>query len=298
MAVILQHMGSKARYSIATNDQLAHAKTYVEGAVLCFFLISGYLHRQPTLGLDYQSTFRYAQDKFLRLIVPFFLVSIIDTFSLRVLGKITLSEGMHLTLILHGASMQLYFLPFLYLVSVGFHLFLCLSVANNIEPRRVLIPILVICAATSTLWTSTPSTGGDLRLLPLYLLAYCLGAAIRCNPSNGIAWREFSFGLALCFVMSYFGDIRYHDVAAALIAFTIARLVSKALPKVKLPGSGGVYLFHTPIINFAVSTALLSLGFTEGSNIAVSIIVTYFICLAMTLAYIKALPSYRWLILE
>ena len=46
-AVILQHMTSVSRYTVETNKKLASVIDLVDGAVIGFFFISGYLFKQP-----------------------------------------------------------------------------------------------------------------------------------------------------------------------------------------------------------------------------------------------------------
>jgi uncharacterized membrane protein len=93
-------------------------------------------------------------------------------------------------------------------------------------------------------------------------------------------------------------DVSFNYIAAGICAFALAHWLSSFLPNRREPGSGGVYLLHTPIINFAISIALLKVGFAQWPNAILTVVCTYLLCLALTLGFIRILPKWRWMLLE
>lgn len=114
IAVIAQHMTSASRYSVETNLELARIINWIDGAVIGFFLISGYLFKAQN------NIFAYCRKQTIRLIIPFFLFSLIYSVLLAILGKESLVDGLEKTVRLQGAGMQLYYLPYLLFVTIVF----------------------------------------------------------------------------------------------------------------------------------------------------------------------------------
>jgi len=106
--VIILHMTS-SRYSDTFLHELSTIQNFVDGAVAGFFLIAGFFFRE-------EITFKHLILKsFKRLMIPYFVFSIIYSVLLSLLGKKDFSNGLIDTLLLHGGSMQLYFLPYLFI---------------------------------------------------------------------------------------------------------------------------------------------------------------------------------------
>jgi fucose 4-O-acetylase-like acetyltransferase len=111
--VILQHMTS-SRYSIDVNAEISSYEDFIDGAVAGFFIISGYYSKKQT------DLLKFTRLLAIRLLVPFFIFSVTYTLILFALDKSSLSDGLYKTITLHGAGMQLYFLPYLLVVSFSF----------------------------------------------------------------------------------------------------------------------------------------------------------------------------------
>jgi fucose 4-O-acetylase-like acetyltransferase len=286
ICVIVQHMRS-SRYSDETNASLQSFADYVDGAVAGFFLLSGYFWRQPA------SLRVFLAKQSVRLLVPFFIFSLLYAVALSVLGKKSLLEGISNTLFLQGAGMQLYFLPMLLLVSGGFAATQS-AIGDRYRQSKFVIAASAILLTVLCLYLPTnSSTGPNYALLPFYALAYVVGVLLRLNgegPTTAVV--VFAAGVV------GFWDKRFADISLISLLFYLFFRISDFLPEKRLPGSGGVYLLHTPIINFAISIALVSAGITELANASFTVAVTYVVCLMLTLAYIYALPKYRWLLLE
>jgi fucose 4-O-acetylase-like acetyltransferase len=278
-------MHSLSRYTAETNQQLANIVDWVDGAVVGFFFISGYLYKaQPDV-------YGYAKKQAIRLLVPFVLFSLAYTVALAILGKLSIQQGVIATLTLHGAGMQLYFLPFLLIVTVGFAFFGKFTPAKYQSNSEwyILLAVAILCFALPT----DGSTGSDYKLLSLYLLGFLLGkhfkSSTQLTPQIGIVLAGLLMGNF---------DPRFFDVAGIIALFVLLNSISNLLPSRRLPGSGGVYLLHTPLVNFSVSAALIQIGITQVSNIYISVLVTYLLCLAVTLVAVQKLPKFKWMLLE
>jgi hypothetical protein len=289
LAVIVQHMTSESRYSVGTNAGLASFVDWIDGAVAGFFFISGFLFKSP------ESVWAYSKKQAIRLLIPFFLFSVTYALILSGLDIETLRSGLIKTATLHGSGMQLYFLPFFLLIKVS-HACLC----NLVGPRfrRPLEFVLLFVLVTVCLQFPTrTSTGDDYQLLPYYYGAFVLGSLYQASSSmryHPVGVVVVLLGLVAIGVF----DKRFFDLAGIVALFAFASLIAPSFPNRRLPGSGGIYLLHTPVVNYTISTLLVAIGVFEGWNIVLSVVTTYALCLWATLLFIRLAPKYRWMLLE
>lgn len=288
IAVIAQHMASASRYSMATNLELARIVDWVDGAVIGFFLVSGFLFKRQA------SVSNYYLKQSRRLLVPFFFFSVIYAVALAALNKGSLSDGLLKTVELVGAGMQLYYLPYLLLVTAAFA-----TVESRLNKHRIVLLFLLTFVAflIALLNPTQSSTGSDYRLIPYYIGSFLIGTIVAEQTKQG---KGFSTTILISFAAALVGimDHRFFDLAGVVFLLGLILLSTSRLPNIRIPGSGGTYLLHTPLLNFAISTILLKMSIGQGVNIICTIILTYMICLAFTAVVIYYFPKYRWLILE
>jgi hypothetical protein len=286
IAVIFQHMHSTTRYSIELNTKLTYFTDYIDGAVISFFILSGFFFKQKN------SLQQFMRQYSIKILVPFFIFSVLYTILLAVLGKAKLSANIPNILFLHGVGPQLYFLPFLLFISVtyaGLH-----SKVKKLDLNIKLIDIVLYSffILISFYFKTDESTGPNLYLMPLYISGFLFGRLY-----NQFRNKYTPFFILATIIMGYF-DSRFYDFSAANILVMIAVSVSAILPAKRFPGSGGVYLMHAPIVNFCFSSLLFSLGFSGESNILGSVMFTYLFCLFSSLIFIKKFPHKKWVLLE
>jgi hypothetical protein len=305
LSVLVQHMPSKTRYSQATGEQLMQLFGWVDGAVVGFFFLSGFLFRRPARWRD------YAAHQSKRLLVPFFVFSVAYALVMYLLDKRQLSTGLWLTLTLKGSAAQLYFLTHLYFLTLTY------AALERWFSRYTLELHVSLLAGASvlTLLLPTPGTAGsDLHLLPLYIMGFVMGAMLwecqsRLKESVvevelvgriNLRVLDLKYVIVLIYVLllGIFLDTRLITLFAVTALIAGAMIFFPLLPDKRLPGSGGVYLMHTPILNYAVSTALVSLSIFEWPNLILSVLITYGICIGITLALIRLRPRLRALLLE
>jgi hypothetical protein len=289
--VIFQHMTSLSRYSQETNLFIANIVTYINGAVIGFFMISGFFFNiSGSLKSSIIKIFK-------RTMIPFFVFSIIYAFLLFLLGKGSLTIGLLNTIKLHGASMQLYYLPYLFGIYTFYQIFL------RISPNRhyLITCALIIFSALSLLLQTDSATGSDPNLMPLYSLAFGIGLFMKKLKNQNTKF-PYSISLLAALMLLFIGnfDYRFYHLTAILLLLAFTYYISDKYPffDIHFPGSGGVYLLHTPIINFSLSTLLMMIGISEITNLLFSFIATYILTLIFTLTFTKLFPNYRFLLLE
>lgn len=288
LAVIFQHMPSRTSYSDATNAAMAHWVPLVDGAVACFFLLSGYFSRP---GMTRERIIQMAR----RLLIPYFLFCLAYAVLLVGLGKIDVSTAIVRTVTFAGVGPQLYFLPYLFLVS------LVVTVAiDRIAPEhgRAATRVLILLFFLAYLALPTAnSTGPAVRLLALYGLAYTVGVYRARYAGNVECLAAVLIALAALALIPW--TRREWDLALIVLVSEAALRSSAWISRaVRLPGSGGVYLLHTPILNYAIAMVLLRLGIREFANVFLALALTYIVALGLTLVTIRVLPRLRPYLLE
>ncbi len=282
--VIVQHMHSGTRYSEHTNQILSSACDWLDGAVIGFFLISGFLYKSPA---DLKA-YGYRQAK--RLLVPYFVFSTLYAALLGLAGKGDFEGLLYATVAFQGASMQLYFLPYLAGITVLFATF------ERLLVWRRSTALLALCSLLLATYSQTDaSTGSDLELLPLYFYTFALGAVMRKEQPS---LRVVGFAITLLTVGIGLIDKRMLDLALMLALLYGAVIYGRQLSLPRIGGSGGVYLLHTPFVNFGVSSVLERLGVSQVPNVVLSVVLTYVFCLAATRIFVSWFPAASGLLLE
>ena len=226
---------------------------------------------------------------------------------MHLLDKRPLATGLWLTLTLKGSAAQLYFLTHLFVLTLAY------AAWERCFNRRAVWAhaVLLACAVGLTLALPMPgSAGSDFRLMPLYVAAFVFGALFHLHrnaakrlPVKGQTdWRVMGWlHAALLLTVALLGstlDTRLITLFGVISLIAGAMVFFPLLPDRRLPGSGGVYLFHTPILNYAVSTALVSLSIVQRPNLVLSVLITYGLSLLFTLALIRYWPALRGHVLE
>lgn len=300
LVVVFMHMRSQSRYSPEVNSFILHVQDYVDGAVMGFFMIAGFFFKPAKKG-QVGEVGELAMKLLKRLGVPYLIFSVIYALAMYGLGKQSLISSVEDIVSLRGAAMQLYFLPYLFIVTMLFAIPVLLVGVKYNAVTQIVSLIAVVGLGVALMMPTNFSTGADLRMFPIYLGCYALGnlIAIFLNKKPSSFW---AFGLsssALALVVGLY-DKRFYDVAAVLILLMIALMLSlkHLVPHRNYPGSGGVYLLHTPIINFSISAILMKFGIVQYSNLFVALLLTYVVCLMITMVLIRILGRNRYLILE
>ncbi|RYZ88079.1 MAG: acyltransferase [Proteobacteria bacterium] len=300
LCVIFLHMKSKSRYPDEVNNFINNLGVYLGGAVAGFFLISGFFTRQQE-KLALSQLWTGFKKNLVRLGIPFFFFSILYAIIQAGMKKSTLSKGLINSLTLQGSSMQLYFLPYLFYIVLAF--LVVSSVLGQLKSKQLcwMVGLTVILLFVAESMRTPAAFGADVKLLPLYaamfILGNCFATLLRENKK---AFAVFSVVVLIGFGILAFNDIRFIGLTITLILFLLAIALSSApfLQGKSFYGSGGVYLLHTPLLNFTISTIVLRLGISGFANLFVSIFLTFAVCLALTVWFVSRYKSMRYLLLE
>lgn len=284
LAVIIQHTWSASRYSEGMYPHYLLLTDLVDGAVFGFFLIAGFLAK-PRNDISV-----YTKSRAWRLFMPFALFSMLYAIAGVILGQERPIDYLIRFFTLNGSSAQLYFLPYLFLIDLIGVVLLRLTGCRG---SWLLPAALTAAVGVALLLPTASSTGPGLSLSIFYLVAYLAGA-VSARTRGAFALLPlgagaFALGLAL--------DPRFLDASAMLFLCYAALRLSHRIKR-PLPGSGAVYLLHTPIINFSISTFLYRAGIIEWSNFILTVTLTYILCLIVMNLTIYYIPKSRNLLLE
>jgi hypothetical protein len=217
------------------------------------------------------------------------------------MNKQSIEYGLLSTVTLHGSSMQLYFLPYLFFVALGFLLISSVLGQLNMKHLPWLGGLTVLLTGFAMLFPTRSAFGPDMRLVPLYgamyVLGNCFSTALHFSQKS---YRIFSLvSLVVSGALAHF-DSRFIAVSITLLLFMVAFEVSSmtGLQGRSFYGSGGVYLLHTPVLNFAISTMMLHFGIVSYINLFASVFITFGICLPFTIWFVSRFKSLRFLLLE
>lgn len=295
ICVIIQHMKSESRYSNETNLFINDIVQYINGAVIGFFMISGFFFRPA--GKLKEGVVKI----FKRTMIPFFLFSFLYTILMFLLGKNSLTKGLESTIHLQGAGMQLYYLSYLFIIYCFYLVIFNVFTINKSRLPYFLIFVIFACTIISLIYPTESPTGGSIKLIPVYTLSF--GIAVYLSIQKKESEKKYithSIIMSLISILIGTYDYRFYNISALITLLLFFYFLSNNFSYLnrQFPGSGGVYLFHTPIVNFAISTVLVSVNIIERQNLFLSIIITYIATLTTTLLIIKILPKYRSFILE
>ncbi|MDS3860084.1 acyltransferase family protein [Thermosynechococcaceae cyanobacterium BACA0444] len=299
LGVIWLHVKSESRYSKDVSDLINIIGNYVDGAVIGFFLISGFFFKGAS-DCKIQSLVSFFRKTFMRLMIPFFIFSFIYVSALYLLGKYNLDNGLISILKLQG-PMQMYFLSYLFFILNA--LFICTLLLNlfNIDSKYFFLILAVIALICSQVYPVESSAGPNLLNIPLYIFCFSSGQMLKYSfPKNIKSFYFYAFALSSLFLAMSRFDHRFLDVSIVFVLFTLGIYISysKVLSSFTAPGSGGVYLLHAPITIYVVSLALTKISVFGFLNAVLSVILTYLICLFITLSVRLHLPKLSFLLLE
>ncbi|QWX83327.1 acyltransferase family protein [Cellulophaga sp. HaHaR_3_176] len=293
--VITQHMHSQSRFSIEVNLYLTEIINYINGAVITFFMLSGFFFSTK------DSTKVSIKRIFNRTIIPYTLFSIIYGAFLILYQNDSIIKHLLSFFTLKGSAMQLYFLSFLFLIYTFYILYFKAIKHLKFNNKYAELILLLLLTCLSYFLPTVSPTGSDYKLIFLYTLSF--GIAIHLSnlrKQNKNKFKKTSIVLILIYLFLGLIDFRFFHISSSIFLLSIFLQLSEKIKyfNKQFPGSGGVFLLHTPIVNFVISIILLKLGFTEKSNLFSAIVLTYFSTLTFTILFIKIWPKHKSILLE
>jgi fucose 4-O-acetylase-like acetyltransferase len=301
VGVICAHLPQGGRFDAAAWAIVHSVQAATGWCVLAFFVVSGALFRSGLarpIGLE-------TSKRALRLLVPWLAFSLFYKIAVSVLTEVGLianaqpipSGGRDLWIwLLQPADPQLYFLVYLFLMQV---LLLLLNRVGNYVP--------VFLGAASFIgwwalflpqWGSRLLHGASIELVPLYFAFLTFGMFCGTSLKRITIMCAFASGAALLIVVIW-GYVLIAWQLAAPWVLLLALRASEGCWVVKPLAylgrfSGGVYVWHAPLVIAAVSivsVALLGSGFI---GVLVTVLLC-FCCSAVLGVLVNRSPRLRWL---
>ncbi|MBK1833640.1 acyltransferase family protein [Roseibacillus ishigakijimensis] len=286
VCVIIMHMNS-SHFSHDANTLLRAIQAYLDGCVFGFFIISGIFTKFDGRFTDFFCT------QMRRLLIPYFLFAWFYGLIFALLGETSILRAFIDAVRLESIAMQLYFLPLLFFSQLlGFFL----MVFRQRAPYLNYI-VIVILAFASVITDSDYSTGFHYNLLPMYGLSFFLGVSLSRFRNNLRKSKEMKIAILISLVIGFL-DERFFDLAFAAVVVLLFSEITNLFGRKRLPGSGVVYLAHTPLVNFSIVIVLFRFGLEEELVLSFSIVLTYIFCCLCAYVVLKTLGPMKWLALE
>jgi hypothetical protein len=224
------------------------------------------------------------------LLIPFCLYNLIYNFSFVAMealgwipkGTIELNSHLLYTGLFQSPAFQLYFLPYLFLISTGVG---GLEKLGQGRYNRVYFAIfLLVILFYLDQGYPTISHGSDYHKLPMYLAMYLIG--LICRPFIGMSFAApWMIMAALAAVLCILVFFRFCEVSLLVPPLLLAlagavRPVCQIKPLLYLGEmSGSIYVWHTPLVLPAVTRLLAGCGIPSILNLMGSIVLALAICL-------------------
>lgn len=286
--VLVLHSSFEGRFTKETMAVQAIMARLFDWAVLAFFFSSGFLH-------DSSVPFTIILKKRLvSLLVPFFLYNALYNLFFAGTGTLgwvhnnafEMNSKILATGLFHSPAFQLYFLPYLFVISIG----VCALDKLTQHYHRSGYVVVLLLVLTFYLVRGYPevSHGSAFDKLPLYLAAFLMGVA-------GKPFFERQFTNAWV-VVAALGFVLAILVLSRLpvLSLTVPPLVvglARAIPRggnsklLLLLGamSGSIYVWHTPVMLPAITRLLAHCGVPSLFNLFGSIGLTLVTCILLRL---------------
>jgi len=286
---LVLHSSFEGRFTQETLGVQAVVARLFDWAVLAFFFSSGCLY-------DKSIPFTIAVKKrSVSLLVPFLLYNAFYNLFFAGMGTLgwvhknafEMNSKLLATGLFHSPAFQLYFLPYLFVISIG----VCGLDKLTRRYHRSGYVVALLFVLTFYLVRGYPevSHGSDLCKLPLYLAAFLIGVISGPFFKKPIA-RPWIIVATLIVVLGVLVLSRLPIVSLAVppILVGLVRAISTmANSKVLLSMgvmSGSIYVWHTPVILPAVTRLLAHFGVPSLFNLFGSIGLTLVMCILLRLA--------------
>lgn len=293
IGVLVLHSSFEGRLGAAFIETSTLLQRLFDWSVLAFFFASGALFKNK------ENTQQQALQLSLKLGVPFVIYNLLYNLSFLLLNQTGVIEtefemtGAQLALMpFLSPAFQLYFLPYLLLISL---LFLYSPKLMRKIPLSTIssaaIVLTLICY--SLLQFPGKSHGEALLKLPLYFSAFCLGYLYRQNRDKRLI-RVAGLVLSFTAFVSYF----VFKIPLCLLSLAMPWALSELFFSLKHfniiqpfgyfgKASGSIYLWHTPLLLPFLSTLFFKLGLQAWPLYLATLITGLGLCLAMRAALDK-----------
>jgi peptidoglycan/LPS O-acetylase OafA/YrhL len=286
LGVLVIHSSFDGRFSRETMAIQTIMARLFDWAVLAFFFSSGFLHDR---SIPFYVTLR---KRFLSLLVPFFIYNIFYNlcfFAIGALGEeqkglLEVSLGSLGADLFRSPAFQLYFLPYLFLISVG------ISGLDKLCQGHYAWGYFAVFVSVAVYYLTQgyPQTshGAAGRNLPMYLVMFLIGVVSRPHMEKAQSKPWLLLG-GLIVMLSVLVIFRFYPASLFIPPLATAgagtiQVIRQSKCLLYLGNiSGSIYVWHTPLILPAI-TRLLAWGGTPSLvNLFGSITLTLAICIIL-----------------
>jgi peptidoglycan/LPS O-acetylase OafA/YrhL len=290
LGVLVLHSSFEGRFTKETMAVQAIMARLFDWAVLAFFFSSGILHDSSvplTITLKKRA---------MSLLVPFLIYNVF--YNLLFVGTGTLgwvhnnafvmNSSMLATGLFHSPAFQLYFLPYIFVISIGVCGFDKLT--QRYHKLGYLVVLLLVLTFYLVRGYPELSHGSDLDKLPLYLAAFLIGVIGGPFFKEPIAKPWMTVAI-LVVVLGVLVLSRWLVVSLTVpplvvgVAGAIRRIRESKLLLSMGGMSGSIYVWHTPVMLPAVTKLLAYCGVPSLLNLFGSIGVTLVTCIFLRLGF-------------
>jgi fucose 4-O-acetylase-like acetyltransferase len=286
--VLVLHSSFEGRFTKETMAVQAIMARLFDWAVLAFFFSSGFLYDS---AVPFTMT---VKKRSVSLLVPFLLYNAFYNLFFAGAGSLgwvhnnafEMNSKILATGLFHSPAFQLYFLPYLFVISIG----VCGLDKLTRRYHRSGYVVVLLLVLTFYLARGYPefSFGPACNNLPLYLAAFLIGVIGRPCLEAPFArpWMILAaLGVVLCILV--LSRLPVVSLAVPPLLVGLARAISK-MANLKLllsmgVMSGSIYLWHTPVMLPAVTRLLAHCGVPSLINLFGSIGVTLVTCILLRL---------------
>ncbi len=308
LGVLVIHSSFDGRFNQETLFVQATLARLFDWSVLGFFFCSGCLHNPAaTLAVTFKK-------RAVSLLVPLCLYNLIYNFIFVAMGtmgwvpKPAIGSNFHLlyTAPFQSPAFQLYFLPYLFLVSMV----VCGTdwLLNRFRRRGYVLILVVIFLFYLKQGYPGSSHGAEYLKLPVYFAAFVIG--VICAPF--IERQKFQSWLilaALALIVFLLFALKKPVVSVFVPPLMVALIRSFSLLR-EMKGlfflggmSGSIYLWHTPLVLPVTTKLLAHLGMPSMLNFLISLVLTLGFCILLRFGLdacckrIWQRPAPRWIVL-
>jgi len=286
VGVLVLHSSFQGRFTEETLAVQGVLARFFDWAVLAFFFSSGFLHDQsaPVAITLKKRTWS--------LLVPFLVYNGLynlcfvagEVMRWIPAGMVEVNSKLLVTGLFHSPAFQLYFLPYLFVISIG------VCGLDRLTQRHhrsgYAMVLLLVLAFYIVRGYPEASHGSALDKLPLYLAAFLIG--VICAPfyKEPIAkpWM-IAVGLVVVLGVLVLSHLPVVSLAVPALLVGLARAIPKiANSKLLLSMgvmSGSIYVWHTPLVLPAVTRLLAHCGVPSLFNLFGSIGLTLVTCMLL-----------------
>jgi fucose 4-O-acetylase-like acetyltransferase len=298
VVVVFHHCVFVSRYDPGLVRAIVEVKSRLGWCVPVFFFASGFL--APAAGPVGRHLLRRAE----RLLAPYVLVSAIHFVSLFVLWKVgiwrhtdptdtSVPEFLRRLVCLEGTGPQMYFLPYLLVVSL-----VVVPARRFLGAFPAVLLMVLGLAIQCVVWIQpTESLGAGAEKLLHYGVAFACGAWFASRPRRSELLPVALLGVA-AFLAAHFAGSRWPiDLWVPTLLYAI--LVRTPLPAWLAKASarwnpGSIYLWHAPVMLPALSVLLFAAHVGGLANLVLAILIACPACLALG-SLVARLPGGRYL---